>query len=203
MNSRLPEEPCHTDFRSDCAAAVSLAVDECSAYSIFSPAWAVICFVVLSLCDWCKIRLKKNLGSFYFYLQFNKYFLMTAHGIRLLGASERSQRCYFPDNVWSLLVIGVTCMKSLSNQQYHMCAPIVVRIFGMGINSPNNLTSLCHKVQLTFSAITVPLVITPRIVYSGDDGIFPHSAQGVWAFLKCRPIGLMNLSYLGDFLVNH
>ena len=66
--------------------------------------------------------------------------------------------------------------------------------------------------SLTFTSMTVPLVITPKVVYSGDEGFFFTPRTGrqkvafspgcvTWAFLKYNPIGLMNLSYLGSFRV--
>mmetsp|Transcript_8306 Transcript_8306/g.16309 ORF Transcript_8306/g.16309 Transcript_8306/m.16309 type:complete len:200 (-) Transcript_8306:179-778(-) len=66
--------------------------------------------------------------------------------------------------------------------------------------------------SLTLTSITVPLVITPRLVYSGDCGFFltpmisrwnVHLSSGcvTWAFLKRRPVGRIKRSYLGGFLV--
>jgi hypothetical protein len=56
-----------------------------------------------------------------------------------------------------------------------------------------------------FTSITVPLVITSRVVYNGDDGFFftpeYRQAKGGFqlrvydmGFFECRPIGLLNLS---------
>ena len=66
--------------------------------------------------------------------------------------------------------------------------------------------------SLTFTSNTVPFVITPKFVYSDEDGFFftpKISRQKVvfnsgWvtcAFLKRRPVGRINLSYFGAFLV--
>ena len=122
---------------------------------------------------------------FYFPLQLNDHFLMTARGVRLLGSSERPQQWCFLAGCglrdWVEWRVWVT---SLSNQQDRIGAPF------------------------TFTS----LVITPRVVYNGDDGFFFTPSIGrqkvafspgyvTWAFLKRRPIGLMNLSYLGGFLV--
>merc|ERR1719447_889899 len=66
--------------------------------------------------------------------------------------------------------------------------------------------------SLMFTSNTVPFVITPRLVYIGLLGFFFTPIIGrqnvalssgcvTWAFFILRPIGLINLSNLGGFLV--
>ena len=66
--------------------------------------------------------------------------------------------------------------------------------------------------SLTLTSITVPLVMTPREVYMADEGFFltpKISRQNVafssgcvtWAFFMRKPLGRINLSYLGGFRV--
>mmetsp|Transcript_1815 Transcript_1815/g.3305 ORF Transcript_1815/g.3305 Transcript_1815/m.3305 type:complete len:232 (-) Transcript_1815:192-887(-) len=67
--------------------------------------------------------------------------------------------------------------------------------------------------SLTFTSMTVPRVMTPSSVYMEDCGFFLTPMMSSWkvalssgcvtcAFLKRRPIGLINRSYLGGFRVN-
>ena len=69
-----------------------------------------------------------------------------------------------------------------------------------------------RPILLTFTSMTVPLVITPKLIHNGDEGFFFTPSTGkqkvafssgcvTWAFLKRNPIGLINLSYLGGFQV--
>lgn len=62
------------------------------------------------------------------------------------------------------------------------------------------------------TSMIVPLVITPRDVYIGPFGFFftpiisrlkVHLSSGwvTWAFVNLRPVGRINRSYLGGFLV--
>merc|ERR1719187_3194409 len=66
--------------------------------------------------------------------------------------------------------------------------------------------------SLMFTSMTVPLVITPKLVYIGLEGFFFTPMMGkqnvalnsgwvTWAFFILNPMGLINLSNLGGFLV--
>ena len=105
-------------------------------------------------------------------------------------------------------------VTSLSDQQDRIYAPIVLRIVGnLRVLSPNNLASLCHKAQLahihfnncafgdhTQGCIKWGWLILFHTKNRQAKGSFQLLCV-TWAFMKRRPIDLMNLSYLGGFLV--
>lgn len=84
-----------------------------------------------------------------------------------------------------------------------ICAYLLSTTLPVWVTNPNSVT---------LTSITVPLVNTPKLVYKELYGflltptiskakVVYNSGCVTFAFLNLKPVGLMNLSYLGGFLV--
>lgn len=70
-------------------------------------------------------------------------------------------------------------MKSVWYRQDHTHAPVVFRVVvNLGTLSPNHLLSCVTRAHIR-SVTAAPLLITPSVVYNGDDGLLfaPHTGR--------------------------